>query len=252
MPNTIALFGAGPGLGAAVARRFGREGYRVALVARRREPLDALRSALTAAGVEAETFPADLTNPTNAPALVDKIRKRFNRVDALYYAPAPSEGFTPAADLDAGALRDLIDLYLLTPVELVRAVLPDMLARGNGAILLGQGASALHGLPGMSGLGPAMAAARNYVHSLHGEVAGRGVYAGAITVTAMIRGSAGHQRLLSGEFTLPEGVKLPAGAELPVVDPDELAEVCWELVTRRDRVEAIHPALPEGWGTPGA
>jgi short-subunit dehydrogenase len=42
MPKSIAVFGAGPGLGQAVARRYAREGYAVTLVARRSEPLDRL------------------------------------------------------------------------------------------------------------------------------------------------------------------------------------------------------------------
>lgn len=213
--RTIAVFGAGSGLGASVARRFGREGYRVALVARRRGPLEALRAELAAEGIEAEVFPADLAEPAGAPGLVGAIRERFGRIDVLYYAPAPSEGFTPAAELDAATMRGWLDLYVLTPVELVRAVLPEMLDRGDGAVLVGQGSSAVRGQPFMSGIGPAMAAMRNYVYSLHGEMAGRGVYVGTLTVGAMIAGSAGYRRLLSGEFALPEGLNLPGASNPP-------------------------------------
>ncbi|MFD7654607.1 SDR family NAD(P)-dependent oxidoreductase [Actinosynnema sp. NPDC059797] len=213
--KTIAVLEAGTGLGASVAERFGLEGYRVALVARRREPLTALRAELRAAGVEAEAFPADLSDPTGAPGLITTIRDHFGRIDVLHYAPAPSRGFTPAAELGADTLRDLLALFLLTPVELVRAALPEMLERGDGAILVGQGTSASQGHPGMSGIGPAMAAMRNYVQSLHAEVADRGVYAGMLTVAAMVDRSAAYRRLLSGEFTLPNGLKLPEGPKPP-------------------------------------
>ncbi|GAA1270071.1 SDR family NAD(P)-dependent oxidoreductase [Saccharothrix xinjiangensis] len=305
--KTIAVFGAGAGLGTSIAKRFGREGYRVALVARRHDPLRALRAELLATGIEAEAFPADLSDPTRAPELVATIRKHFGRIDVLHYAPAPSKDFTPAAELDADTLRGLLDLFLLTPVELVRAVLPEMLERGDGAILVGQGTSAAHGHPGMSGIGPAMAAMRNYVQSLHAELATRGVYAGMLTVAAMVDRSAAYHRLLSGEFTLPKALELPEGARpegpaegaatagagaaaaaaaagaagavpagagaagsagteagaagavlageaaaaagaavgggvrLGVVDPDDLAEACWALVTERDRVEVVLP-----------
>ena len=53
MSNSIAVFGAGPGLGQAVARRFAREGYAVTLVGRRPEPLELLASDLTSAGATA-------------------------------------------------------------------------------------------------------------------------------------------------------------------------------------------------------
>jgi short-subunit dehydrogenase len=55
--KTLAIFGAGTGLGASLATRFGREGYRVALVARRAGPLEDRVGALKAAGIEAAAFP---------------------------------------------------------------------------------------------------------------------------------------------------------------------------------------------------
>jgi hypothetical protein len=107
-------------------------------------------------------------------------------------------------------------------------------------------------LPFMSGVGPVMAAARNYVYSLNGELADKGVYVGTLTITAVVTGSAGHQALMAGELisklpegiTMPEGMELPEGMQLPIVDPDVLAELYWELFTKRDRVEEIHPPMP--------
>ena len=50
MTKSIAVLGAGPGLGQAVAHRYAREGYAVAVVARRQEPLDRLAGQLTRDG----------------------------------------------------------------------------------------------------------------------------------------------------------------------------------------------------------
>lgn len=61
MPKSIAVFGAGPGLGQAVARRYAQEGYEVVLVARRREPLDFFASELTDCGGRVHVTPADLS-----------------------------------------------------------------------------------------------------------------------------------------------------------------------------------------------
>src|SRR5215469_14058484 len=60
MSKSIAVFGAGPGLGQAVARRYAREGYAVTLVARNSEPLDRLAKDLTGAGATAHVITADL------------------------------------------------------------------------------------------------------------------------------------------------------------------------------------------------
>ena len=55
---TIAIVGAGPGLGLAIARRFGREGFRVALVSRAESKLDALAARLAEDGIQAAGLPA--------------------------------------------------------------------------------------------------------------------------------------------------------------------------------------------------
>lgn len=234
MSRTIAVVGAGAGMGISVARRFGREGYRVALVARRREPLDALVAELTGEGIEAAAFTEDLRRTERIPALVAAIRERFGRIDIMVYAPFSPTALVSAAELDAAALGDWLNLYLLTPVELVRAVLPGMLARGDGAVLAGYGYSVVAPSAGLSGPVPVLAALRNYLHTLHGEVSGRGVYVGGLAVRAVIDRSEARRAFDAGEVELT--------VELPVIDPDELGDLAWDLARRRDRVEVIHPS----------
>src|SRR5580704_17592796 len=62
MSKTIAVFGAGPGMGRSVARRFGREGFQVALVARNQTRLDAYTGELAADGITAAGFAGDLAD----------------------------------------------------------------------------------------------------------------------------------------------------------------------------------------------
>ncbi|MBT2560706.1 SDR family NAD(P)-dependent oxidoreductase [Pedobacter sp. ISL-68] len=237
MIKTIAIFGAGSGLGTSVARRFGREGYSVALIGRRQEPLDELVAELAGQGVDAAAFSADLTNVPAIPELVKAIQARFGHIDVIEYAPISTAPFIPAMELTTAELDSLVKLYVLAPIEIINAVLPNMLARGAGGILIGAGMSAVQGIPYMSGFGPVMAATRNYIYSLHGELADKGVYAGTLTIGASIIGSMGHQRLVSGELK----VQLPPGYVVPTVEPDELAEQYWQLFTQRDRAEAIFP-----------
>ncbi|MET9085720.1 SDR family NAD(P)-dependent oxidoreductase [Streptomyces sp. NPDC004237] len=221
-----------------VARRFGKEGFRVALVARRKERLDALVTRLADEGVEAAAFAADLSDPAGVPALVDAIRDRFGRIDVVEYGPIGADvSFTPAARLEAAALERFSRLLLLTPVELFRTVLPELTERGDGALLMTTALTAVHPMPQLSGPGPVMAAARNYLYSLNAELAGTGVYAGTLTVGAMITGSEAAEE--AGDV---EDDMRAAGLAVQVVHPDELAEHYWEMYTRRDRVEQVHPA----------
>ncbi|ATQ30214.1 short-chain dehydrogenase [Rhodococcus ruber] len=244
MSKVAAIFGAGTGLGLSVARRFGREGFRVALVARRKDRLDALVAQLADEGIEATPFAADLTVYEDIADSVQAIRDHFGRLDVVEYGPVSGDlKFSPATELDAAAVQELTPLLLLTPVEIVRAVLPEMIERGDGAILLTLGYSALEPMPYMSGVGPVMAAARNYWYSLHGELAGTGVYAGTLTVGAIIErselGEAATAQAQIADTSSP--ATFPNGVEITTVDPDELAAIYWDMYTARDGVERVYP-----------
>jgi short-subunit dehydrogenase len=233
--KTIAIFGAGIGLGTSLAKRFGREGYRVALVARSVEPLEKRAAELAEEGIEAAAFPADLTDLAGIPALVRSIEARFGKIDVAIYSPVPSNaGIVPAVDLDSAKLKSLTPIFTYAPVEVAHALLPGMLARGDGAIVLVTGLTAIVTVPGISGVGPAMTAARNYILTLNAEVASKGVFAGSVSIGAMIERSTG-MRIATASGTALD-------PRLPVIDPDAIAEEIWNLVVKRDRVEVILPA----------
>jgi short-subunit dehydrogenase len=224
MPKSIAVFGAGPGLGRAVARRYAHEGYTVVLVARRRQPLEAFAQDL---GATAHVITADLSDTDAVPALTERIRATAGDLDALYYAPTPSDGFVPAVQLTPQRARDYMPLAVYSLIAVVQQLLPRMLERGDGAILTAQGASSVRGLPNMSGPGPAQAAQRNYLQSLHAELAETGVYVGMLYIGAIIENSAFHAQ---------------AGTEWgPTVDPADLADLLWNMHRTRTPAETTYP-----------
>ncbi len=93
MPDkkTLAIFGTGTGLGTSLANRFGREGYRVGLVARRAKPLEERVAELAQAGIEAVAFPADLTKLHGIPALFPSVEERPGPISVAVYSPPPSD-----------------------------------------------------------------------------------------------------------------------------------------------------------------
>ena len=238
VPKSIAVFGAGPGLGQAVARRYAREGYAVVVVARRRQPLDLLARDLTSAGATAHVITADLSHTDAMPQLAEQIRAKVGHLDAVYYAPTPSGGFVPAANLTPQHAQDFIPLSFYTLLALVQEFLPHMLEQGDGAILTAQGTSSVQGLPNMSGPGPAQAAQRNYLQSLHAEVAAKGVYVGRLYIGAAIEHSAFHI-----EMEKAKAAGDPVW-EMPIADPAYLANLLWTMHSTKGQPETIYPERP--------
>jgi len=77
--KTIAVFGVGPGMGRAVVRRFGREGFQVALVARNQTRLDAFTAELAADGITAAGFAGDIADRNALPGLIEAITTTSSR-----------------------------------------------------------------------------------------------------------------------------------------------------------------------------
>lgn len=124
MTKTIAIFSAGPGLGASVAARFGREGFQVALVARHRAPLEAMVAELAKDGIRAVAFPADLSQLDTLPGLVGTIDEKLGGIDVAVYAPVPPGlGFVNAVDLNAETLGPILQLFTLAPIQLSHELL---------------------------------------------------------------------------------------------------------------------------------
>jgi NADP-dependent 3-hydroxy acid dehydrogenase YdfG len=227
MSKTIAVFGAGPGMGRSVARRFGREGYRVVLVARTKSRLDALAEELAGDGIEATGYAADLSDRDSLPALVSAM----GPIDVLYYGPAGVDWLGHQVDVRVAGPESFefpLDLLLRTPSVLVREVLPGLLERDEGAVLFALAVTASAPYPQVANVGAAAAAARSYLHSLHVSLAGTGVFAGLVQVGGMVGGSDAARYAM--EHWDPSRLPSP-------LDPDDLAEAAWKLYHARDGFE---------------
>jgi NAD(P)-dependent dehydrogenase (short-subunit alcohol dehydrogenase family) len=231
MSKSMVVFGAGPGLGRSAAWRFGREGFRVALVARNRKRLDDLVAELAAEGLEAAGYPADIADRAGLDGLVTKIEAVVGDIDVLHVnATAAAAHIATPLRVDSDNLQAQLDVLLHTPVTLVQRLLPGMLARRDGGLLVSLGASAVNPMPVLANVGIAMAGLYNYVHTLHAELADTGVYAGVLTVGALVRNS-DVERMHDAQST-----RRPDRPAPEKVDPDLLADYLWEMYTARDRI----------------
>jgi short-subunit dehydrogenase len=229
----LAIFGAGPGLGLAAARRFGREGYKVELVSRNGQRLRSFVDSLAEEGVQATAHPQDLGDRSRHAELIEKI----GPVDvALINGYVDQEHLRAVRDIDVDSMLATIEGAVLAPISLTRLLLPHMLASGNGAILYGLGASARVPMPPLAGAGSAQASLRNYAFNLNLDLAPHGIYVGALTVGALVRNS-------DAEQTFDTDIAARRGFDPERVDPADLAERLWTMVTERKTSEETVGAL---------
>lgn len=183
---TIAIMGAGPGMGLAIAQAFGKERHQVALLSRTPANLDPVVAELTDQGIEAAAFAADVLDRPSIASGLAAVKQRFGQVDVLEYSPSnPALPLASSTELTHDNVQLQLDFYVHGAVAAVNQVLPEMLARGSGTILFTTGASSVrpeigHGMFG--NVAPAAAWLRNWAHGLHAAAAPRGVQVGHIAI----------------------------------------------------------------------
>ena len=133
--KVILITGASSGIGAATARLFAANGYRVVLAARRLERLQELQADIESAGGEAFSVDTDLGQLDQIEALVAKSLEHYGQIDILF----SNAGFGRAKWLEElDPARDIelqIQVNLNGVVQMARAVLPHMLERKEGHII---------------------------------------------------------------------------------------------------------------------
>ncbi|MER5185638.1 SDR family NAD(P)-dependent oxidoreductase [Streptomyces sp. NPDC002896] len=221
---TIAIIGAGPGMGLAIARTFGSRGFDVALIARTKHKLDTLVEQLAAEGITAAGFPADVLDRPSLAAALEAAKDHFGRIDVLEYSPAPHSpvpGFTQAMPSQSTVenLQPQIEYTFYGAVEAARMVLPAMREAGAGTLLFTTGGGSVDPVPMLGNVNAAGGALRNWVTNLSKELSGSGVHAAHVAINVWI-GEGG-----------------PAG--FPTATPEQIAPLYWELHEARDRAEAV-------------
>ena len=210
--SVIAILGAGPGMGRAIAKTFGAHGYRVALLSRNPDKQEPLVTELATHGIISAAFRVDARDRRSVASGLAAVKQRLGAIDVLEFSPADRRlPLSSATALTHEHVRVWIDLYVHGAVAAVNHVLPDMLARGSGTILFTTSAASVHPAPRLGAVGAAMAWLRNWAHALHAAAAPRGVQVGHVAI----------------------------GAFRPGAASEAIAPLYWELHTRRHEIEKV-------------
>jgi NADP-dependent 3-hydroxy acid dehydrogenase YdfG len=206
--TTIAIIGAGKGLGLAAARRFGQEGYSVALIARNKDNLDSIASTLNGEGTTAQGFPADVRDTASLQTALEQAAEQLGPIEVLQYSPVPAKEFMrPVLETDAEDLTGPVELSIYGPVTAARQVIPGMRSLGRGTILLVNGSSAVRPRGSVTGTSIAFAGESAYGQLLHEALAPEGIHV--------------------GQLIIPLGI----GGGDPEHEPEALADTLWRIHT---------------------
>ena len=214
MTRTAVVAGVGPGLGAAIARRFAAEGCRVALLARTEPYLDSLAAKLDDAEGEALAVPTDLTDADEVTAAFETVREAFGSTDVLVYnaSGTPWKGL---ADIGVDEFDDALATGPRGALVCAQEAATDMCDGGEAGTLVFTGATtSVRGKEGALGFSAAKFAIRGMAQSLARELGPEGVHVAHVVLDGSIR---------------PPDV---APGDPPThLDPDDVAAQYWEVVT---------------------
>ncbi len=185
--TTIAIVGAGAGLGAAVARRFGAEGFAVALISRSQERVDELARTLADEGITARGYAANVRDHVALAAALDRAAQELGPVEVLQYSPLPQKEFLrPVLETTPGDLVGAFEFSIQAPVAAVHQVLQGMRVLGRGTVLFINGGTAVQPLPKYAGTSIACAGESAYGQMIHEALAGDGIHVGQLIIPGAI------------------------------------------------------------------
>jgi len=217
MTTPLAIIaGVGPGVGAAVARRFAAEGFRVAMIARDANRLADIAAPILAAGGVAAPYSADLSDHAAVQGVIEAIIADHGHPTVVVWNAALWDE-TPALALEPAEFDRQLRLGLTGALTAVQASAPAMKAAGGGSILMTGGGLALAPQYGgaVPGLTAVKSALRGFVQASAPAFAALGLRLGTVTIAGQV-------------------------APDTAFDPDRIAEAFWTLHTGADpKVEHV-------------
>jgi NAD(P)-dependent dehydrogenase (short-subunit alcohol dehydrogenase family) len=227
--RVAAVVGVGPGLGAAVARRFAGEGFGVALMARREESVANVREEIEGQGGTALSVPADATDPGSVAAAFERVRGELGDPGVLVYNAGAFQ-MGSILDLSPQRFDECFRANCAGAFYAARQVLPAMVEAGRGTILLTGASAALRGKANFSALAVGKFGLRALAQSMARELGPRGIHVSHV--------------IIDGQINTPSMREMsPDREEHTLLSPDAIAETYWLLHSQDPTAWALETDL---------
>jgi NADP-dependent 3-hydroxy acid dehydrogenase YdfG len=163
--------GASSGIGAATARELAAAGYRVVLTARRKDRIEALAEEITRSGGSATAYQLDVTDR----AAVDEFATAFRTIGVLVNNAGGALGADPVATGDPADWRTMYETNVLGTLNVTQALLPRLVASGDGTVVVVSSTAGLGTYEGGAGYVAAKHGAHVLAETLRLEIVGQPV-----------------------------------------------------------------------------
>ncbi len=173
--------GVGDATGSSIVRRFAKDGYRIAMIARNADRLNRLADEIE----EAYAYPCDVSDLEALERTITKIKADLGPVQVLIHN-AVAYTFGTFLESDPTELERNFRVNTTSLLYLARMLAPDMIEAANGAIIVTGNTASLRGVPNYALFAPTKAAQRILCESLARELGPRRVHVGYITIDAPI------------------------------------------------------------------
>jgi short-subunit dehydrogenase len=213
------ISGAGPGTGAAMARRFAAGGYRVMLLARNAARLSQLAADIP----RSQAFACDVTDAQQVAQTAKRILDEIGTPKVLIHN-AVGGTFGTFQEIDPQALERNFQVNVMGLLSLARQFSPAMQSAGNGAIIATGNTSAYRGKANFAGFAPTKAAQRILAESMARDLGPKGIHVAYVVIDAVINVPWTQERF-NKDGSKPEDF---------FIQPRSIAEEVWH-VAHQDR-----------------
>ena len=203
--KVVVITGGSRGIGLAAALRLGRDGARIALIARDEKTLLSAKSAVAAEGAEVRAYPLDLRSEGDLSAAAAQVLTDFGQVDALVNNAAVGV-YGKFLDLTMDDWKAQVDINVLGLVATTRAFLPAMLKRKQGHILNVASAQGLRTSPSSSAYSATKFAVMGITDSLAQEMQDHGIRVSVLCPGGVATDFAGFPASAKEDWLTPDDV----------------------------------------------